>query len=90
MTKKPTLIAGEPLPLLRQGIRSIEVKRRGDHTFHVGWPTDSEPGAAWLRAIERCAADFITTDRQDPIEIRRRQALLLIAKVMAIVSDRDV
>jgi hypothetical protein len=90
MTRKPTLIAGEPLPLLRRAIRSLEVKRRGDDTFHISWRTDSESGAAWLRAIERCAADFITADRQDPIEIRRKEALLLIAKVMAIVNDGDV
>jgi len=90
MTQEPTLIAGEPLPLLRQGIRSLEVNRRGDDTLHVSWPTDSESGAAWLRAIERCAADFITADRQDPLEIRRKLALLLIAKVIAIVNDRDV
>lgn len=84
MTKKQrTLIAGEPLELLSQRIPGLEVFPLAGSMVHISFPIDTEQGAAWMRAIERYAADLLTAAQPLSVLARRDAAAVRIAEEMA-------
>jgi hypothetical protein len=80
MARKTILIAGESLELLNQSIPGMEVHPLCGTLVRVSFPTDTEQGAAWERAIERYAADLINTVQPLDIQVRKDAAFARIAK----------
>lgn len=86
MTRENPLIAGEPFEILNQSIPSMQVQPLCGTLVHVSFPTDTEQGAAWERAIERYAADLITPYQQLDIQDRKDAAFVRINQELAEVK----
>jgi len=88
MSQNTKLIAGEPVEVLRRLLPAIEVTKQERGYFRVDFTTDIETGAAWQRAIERTAADLITTERFEPFDSRSTAAFTqLVIEVASTITD---
>jgi hypothetical protein len=76
MTEVPTIIAGEPFDVLVKGLAAMRFKEQPNGLLRVTGDLEDDAMAAWTRAVERYAAEFIEPGDIDPLEVRHADAFV--------------